>query len=35
MYDARDTRKLQFPGFAHVDDQRILTAITPCLEFFD
>jgi len=35
MYDARDTRKLQFPGLAHVDHQRILASIAPCLQILD
>ena len=32
MYDAGNARKLQFPVFAHVDDQRSLSAIASCLE---
>ena len=32
MYDAGNARKLQLPFFAHVDDQRILATIAPCLE---
>ena len=32
MYDAGDARKLQFPCFAHIQYQRLLATITPCLQ---
>ena len=35
MYDVWNASKLQFPVFAHVQDQRFFPVVAPCLEFFD